>query len=55
MLASGSADGAVRLWDVGRQSLARRACTIANRNLTKQEWQQFFGNLPYHRTCANLP
>jgi len=33
-----------------------RACSIANRNLTKPEWRQFVGDdLPYLPTCPQLP
>lgn len=36
-------------------SWKRAACRIANRNLTQQEWRQYFGDLPYHKTCPALP
>jgi WD40 repeat protein len=32
-----------------------QACTIANRNLTLAEWQQFFGSETYRKTCPDLP
>ncbi len=54
-LASGSWDTTIRLWPIGRESLAQRACAIANRNLTRQEWQQYLGYLQYRMTCANVP
>jgi hypothetical protein len=37
--------------DVG--SWARRACRIANGNLTIQEWQEYLGSAPYYQTCAD--
>lgn len=35
--------------------LLERACSALNRNLTHREWQRYLGDIPYHRTCANLP
>jgi WD40 repeat protein len=55
MLASGSADNTVRLWDVDIASWARRACRIANRNLTTEEWVQYLGDERYHKTCPHVP
>jgi WD40 repeat protein len=55
LLASGSQDGAIVLWDVDVESWQRRACAIANRNLTLREWRQFMGDETYRKTCPNLP
>jgi hypothetical protein len=42
--------------DLGPDAWATRLCGIISRNLSSQEWRQHFGpNVPYHRTCANLP
>jgi WD40 repeat protein len=49
-----STNNAVQLWDVGAASLARRACQIANRNMTREEWRQYLGDLPYQKTCPAL-
>jgi WD40 repeat protein len=54
-LASASEDETVRLWDVDLQSWLKRACNIANRKLTCEEWWKYMGDLPYHRTCKELP
>jgi hypothetical protein len=27
------------------------ACQAAGRNLTLEEWEHYFGEEPYHRTC----
>jgi len=32
-----------------------RACRIANRNLTWEEWREYMGALPYRKTCPSLP
>ncbi len=58
LLASGTGgvlDAPVRLWSIGSTSPASRACAIANRNLTTQEWKQYLGDLPYQRSCPNVP
>ena len=54
-LASGSEDKTVRLWRIQEDELTQLACQIANRNLTQDEWQRLLGNIPYHKTCVDLP
>jgi len=51
MLATGSLDSSVLLWDVSLESWRQRACQIAHRNLTAQEWGRYFPDVPYHSTC----
>jgi WD40 repeat protein len=48
-------DKTVILWDMSLESWKGRACRRANRNLTHEEWQQFFGDQPYRATCPDLP
>jgi WD40 repeat protein len=56
ILASGNWwDTTVRLWDVDIESWKARACQIANRNLTRAEWQQYLGDEPYRKTCEQWP
>lgn len=44
------------LWNVDQQSWSEKACNIAGRNFTQQEWDQFVGqSIPYHATCPELP
>jgi WD40 repeat protein len=52
LLASGSVDRTIRLWDFNVASWIRRACRIANRNLTQQEWARYLPGEPYHKTCV---
>jgi WD40 repeat protein len=52
--------GVVSRWDLSETAWRQRACAIANRNLTRVEWQTYIGNpdsptLPYHATCPDLP
>ena len=54
LVASGDTS-ATWLWDVDVASWQARACTIANRNLTKEESQRFFGDATHITTCPNLP
>ncbi len=43
------------LWDVDLASWQERACHIANRNLSKAEWERFIGmDVPYRCTCPNF-
>jgi WD40 repeat protein len=48
-------DGRIVKWDFDLKSLQTRACQRANRNLTQEEWQRFFGDEPYQATCPDLP
>jgi WD40 repeat protein len=55
-LASGSIDDTIVLWDIDLESWKARACAIANRNLTTDEWRTYLGpDIPYAHTCDRLP
>jgi WD40 repeat protein len=55
-LASGHSDGSVVLHDVDMVRWPERACKIANRNLTREEWATAVGDsLPYRPACPALP
>jgi WD40 repeat protein/serine/threonine protein kinase len=55
MMASGSRDQTIKLWDVNPLSWAARACQIANRNLNPREWDQYFRDESYRKTCPDNP
>jgi len=54
-LASGSVDKTVLIWTLDLDKLSKKACEVAGRNLTCEEWQQFFGDEPYSPICPDLP
>jgi len=54
-LAAASRDGRVILWDVDPDSWSRRACLIASRNLTCDEWHRYLLGEPYKKICPGLP
>jgi WD40 repeat protein len=45
--------GAGWVWDVEPSDWLARACQVAGRNLTRQEWQEFLPDRPYHATCSS--
>lgn len=45
----------VTTFPVQADDLIDLACARLSRNLTYEEWQQYFGDEPYQRTCPNLP
>jgi WD40 repeat protein len=46
----GNGQGAV--WDVDPESWKGRACDLANRTLTREEWEEFLPGRPYEPACA---
>jgi len=54
-LVTADGSGVIMLWDLGFETWQRRACEIANRNLSYAEWLQHRGDEPYRRTCADRP
>ncbi len=49
LMTLGNGQGAV--WDVDPESWARRACALANRTLTREEWEEFLPGRPYEPAC----
>jgi WD40 repeat protein/tRNA A-37 threonylcarbamoyl transferase component Bud32 len=47
-----AANGEGAVWDIDPDSWARRACTLANRTLTREEWKTFLPGRPYEPACA---
>jgi WD40 repeat protein len=57
-LTSGCLDGTGRLWEVkkyGFESLKDQVRRMVRRNFTWEEWQSYFPNQIYRKTCPNLP
>jgi WD40 repeat protein len=46
------ANGRGAVWDVDPRSWARRACTLANRTLTRDEWEKFLPGRPFEPACT---
>lgn len=45
--------GAGWVWDVDPAGWLARACEVAGRSLTQQEWQEFLRDRSYHATCGS--
>jgi hypothetical protein len=55
-IATASIDHKLRVFPASVETWLRHACTLAKRNLTHDEWDEFMGpDRPYHRTCPDLP
>jgi WD40 repeat protein/energy-coupling factor transporter ATP-binding protein EcfA2 len=54
-LASASEDFTVRLWHVKLEDIIDLACRTAGRNLTQDEWAQYFRDEQYRVTCPQWP
>lgn len=48
---AGFQDGSITAYDVDPASWARRACAIAGRQLSEEEWADALPGRPYERTC----
>lgn len=55
-MVSANAGDQLLLWDVDPASWLAEACRIANRNLTRTEWDRYLGaEAPYRCSCVGLP
>jgi hypothetical protein len=50
-LATAFQDGTALLWDVNPTSWLKRACAVAGRRLSQQEWRDFLPGRPYQPSC----
>jgi len=53
--ATGAEDETIYVWFLRPEDLIKEACSRLFRNLTYQEWKQFFPAQAYRRTCPTLP
>ena len=49
LITSGDGQGAV--WGIDPESWPERACALANRTLTREEWEEFLPGRPYEPAC----
>ena len=54
-LATRMRSGAVSLWDMDSERWTELACSIVNRNLTREEWETFLPSESYRAVCPGLP
>ena len=54
-LATAGEDRTPRVWDWQFSSWVATGCGLLNRNLSLAEWKHSAGDLPYERTCPDLP
>jgi WD40 repeat protein len=54
-LAAGSQAGTATLWDLDVEHWKARACELAGRNLTLDEWYKYIELAEYHKTCEQWP
>ncbi len=47
-----AAGDGITLWDMDLSSWKTLACSVANRNMTKDEWESFLPDERYHETCG---
>jgi WD40 repeat protein/tRNA A-37 threonylcarbamoyl transferase component Bud32 len=50
LMTLGNGEGAV--WDIDPESWAQRACDLAGRTLTEEEWEEFLPGRPYDPACT---
>jgi hypothetical protein len=56
MRAAASSDDGVVVWELDPAHCEPAACDLAGRNLTREEWDRYVGDLlPYRATCAQYP
>ena len=48
-------DATLRVWNLKFDAWKAAGCGLVNRNLSAAEWTQIAPDLPYERTCPDLP
>ncbi len=54
-IATASRDNTAKLWIRDTKDLINEASKRLTRNLTPEEWKEYMGDKPYHKTFPNLP
>ncbi len=54
-VATASDDNTARLCMSNTEDLINEASNRLTRNLTPEEWKEYMGDEPYHKTFSNLP
>ena len=49
---AGGANGQGAVWDIDPDAWAARACALANRTLSREEWDEFLPGRAYEPACA---
>ncbi len=52
MVAAGSADGTVRLWDTSASAGAAAACADPGQPITRLAWDDYVPGQPYRAPCS---
>jgi hypothetical protein len=47
------ANGQAAVWDVDPESWKHRACDLANRQLSREEWAEFLPGRRYEPACSS--
>lgn len=50
-LVTGGRNGSLIVWESGLSDWRARACKIANRNMSVQEWERYLPGIPYEAGC----
>jgi WD40 repeat protein len=53
ILAAGSYDGQVWLWNLNVNDATQRICASTNSTLTPAQWNRYIPQLPYDPPCAH--
>ncbi|HSG42202.1 MAG TPA: hypothetical protein VLA72_03520, partial [Anaerolineales bacterium] len=53
--ATGSSNRTAYLWNINTDYWLETACQVVGRNFTRIEWEQYFPNEEYRKTCEQWP